>query len=318
VNGFASVDSVIPPYNKEAVFECKFELDSLAAFLEISSDYYSTTGDSAFFARYQWVAAVQAVLNVADAMTTPTYDADGSVFQLPYSFTRLTTSGTETLDDKGSGNPVRSGTGLIRSAIRPSDDNTIYELFIPANMMFSHYLRLCGDIMRQIKDQQSLSQQMYRLAWLLRAAILDHGIVQDGTYNSIYAYEVDGYGSQNTMDDANVPSLLSAPFLGYNISDSVYQNTRKMILSADNPYFIRGHVINAVGGPHDGPGYAWPMASIVRILTSTSEAEIYGTLKEIVSSTAGLGLIHESVNTFNQSDWTREWYVPYTKMNFSH
>jgi meiotically up-regulated gene 157 (Mug157) protein len=29
------------------------------------------------------------------------------------------------------------------------------------------------------------------------------------------AYEVDGFGSHLRMDDANVPSLLSLPYLGY-------------------------------------------------------------------------------------------------------
>ena len=53
---------------------------------------------------------------------------------------------------------------------------------------------------------------------------------------------------------------------------------------------MRGPIINAIGGPHIGPGYAWPMASIVRIFTSDDDDEIFEALKEIVGSTDGLGM----------------------------
>lgn len=115
-------DAVTPSYATTTVYECKYELDSLAAFLEISSDYYTATNDFAFFSKYNWVSAVQAVLKTAQSLMISTYAADGRVNTLPYTFQRSTTSASETLENKGTGNPVQNGTGLIRSAFRPSDD----------------------------------------------------------------------------------------------------------------------------------------------------------------------------------------------------
>ncbi|GME31969.1 putative duf1237 domain-containing protein [Neofusicoccum parvum] len=308
-NPSASDDNVTPPYSNTSVFECKYELDSLAAFLEVSDNYYNATSDLDFFGKFQWISAVQAVMKVAKDMQTPTYSADGQVLDSPYMFTRLTDRATETLANDGLGNPVNNGTGLIRSAFRPSDDSTIFQLFIPANMMFARYLETAATIMEQLPNAPAgLAAEMGALAASVRSAIESRGVVS-GPDGPIYAFEVDGYGSTTIMDDANIPSLLSAPFLGYvDAGNEVYRNTRALVLSAGNSYFMRGPVINAVGGPHAGPGMAWPMASIVRILTSDDEAEITAALKEIVSSTDGLGLIHESINSWNQSDWTRQWF----------
>ena len=316
VNGAASQDTVTPPYSNASVFECKYELDSLASFLEVSANYYNATGDLDFFGRFQWVDAVRAVLNTATEMMTPTYGPDGQVLDSPYTFMRLTTRATETLANDGLGSPVGNGTGLVRSAFRPSDDSTIFQLFIPANMMFSRYLGSTAEIVAALGGQADLAAQMRAMAESIRSAVQAHGVITDpNTGTQVYAYEVDGFGSAVVMDDANIPSILSAPFLGFlDAADEVYQNTRAVILDENsssgangNPYFMRGPVINAVGGPHQGPGMAWPMASIVRILTTDDDAEITSALKEIVSSTDGLGLIHESINSFDQSDWTRQW-----------
>ena len=307
-NGAASNDKVVPTYSNLSVFECKYELDSLAAFLEVSTNYYDATQDAEFFGKYQWVDAVKAVLNVANSMMTPTYAPNGSVNTSPYTFQRETTAGTETLSNGGIGNPVQAGTGLIRSAFRPSDDAAIYQLFIPANMMFSRYLNSTSQIMKALGTQPDLAAEMAALSTSLNQAITAHGIVTIAGGKQVYAYEVDGYGSANMMDDANIPSLLSSAFFGYlDVSDPIYQSTREFVLSAGNPYFMRGPVINAVGGPHEGPGFAWPMASMMRIFTTDDDEEITAALGEIVSSTDGLGLVHESINSFNQSDWTRQW-----------
>jgi meiotically up-regulated gene 157 (Mug157) protein len=309
-NGAASDDKTTPPYSNTSVFECKYELDSLAAFLEISTNYYNATQDLEFFGKFKWIQTIEAILKVADDMMTPTYGDDGTVLESPYKYSRMTDRATETLSNDGLGNPVANGTGLVRSAFRPSDDSTIYQLYIPSNMMFSAYLSSAADIMNKLNTGNSaaLAAQMGDLSDSIRNAIETHGTVNHAKYGKIYAFEVDGFGSANIMDDANIPSLLSAPFNKYPVDKQVYANTRELVLSASNSYFMRGPVLNAVGGPHQGPGMAWPMASIVRILTTDDDDEIVGELRQIVSSTAGLGLIHESINSFNATHWTRQWF----------
>ncbi|KAK3332760.1 hypothetical protein B0T19DRAFT_416468 [Cercophora scortea] len=333
-NGAAASDTVIPPYDPTAVFECKYELDSLAAFLHLSADYHTATGDDAFFAAFQWPAAVRTVLETARAMMTPTYTpADGAVLPSPYKFSRMTTRATETLANDGAGSPVGSGTGLIRSAFRPSDDATLFQLLVPANMMFATGLERAAGIMDEVEKtgggSAGTAAEMRELASGVRAAVDKFGVVhvpvavsRDGLADTetIYAYEVDGFGSAAIMDDANIPSLLAAPVYGFvSATDPLYQRTRARILDSrvrpngtvdvnGNPYFMRGSVISAVGGPHVGPGMAWPMASIVRILTSDDDGEIFAVLREILGSTDGLGLIHESVNASDASRWTRQWF----------
>ncbi|KAI2772753.1 glycoside hydrolase family 125 protein [Daldinia loculata] len=306
-NGYADTDKVTPPYNTSFVFECKYELDSISAFLQLSYDYYNKTEDSDFFGKFRWVEAVETILNVTESLLVGTYDDDGSVNESPYTFQRQSTSATETLTNTGAGNPVKSGTGLVRSAFRPSDDSTIYQLFIPANMQFSSYLGKSAKIMEA--HDPELAKRMSDFSSSVREGIETYGKVQHEVLGEIYAYEVDGFGSRNLMDDANVPSLLSAPILDYlDASDETYQRTRKFALSTWNPYYMHGPVLNGTGGPHVGPGKAWPMSIITSLLTSDDDDEILTGLQELVSSTDGLGLIHESVDTFDASVWTREWF----------
>jgi hypothetical protein len=89
----------------------------------------------------------------------------------------------------------------------------------------------------------------------------------------------------------------------------VYRNTRNFVLSKSNPYFAYGPVINATGGPHQGPGMGWPMSVIMQLLTSDDDDEITQGLKVLMGSTSDLGLIHETVNSHDDSEWTRPWYV---------
>ncbi|KAK3348419.1 hypothetical protein B0H65DRAFT_492411 [Neurospora tetraspora] len=331
-NSAAESDTVYPGYDAAKVFECKYELDSLASFLQISAQYHAATNDTSFFGKFQWLDAVQVVLDTAEAMMTPTYGPEGQVLDSPYTFTRMTTRTTETLANDGLGSPVARDTGLIRSAFRPSDDSTIFQFLVSSNMMFAKYAGDVASIIHAVASQPGqgakvppagLGDELTTLSTSLRQAITKHAIFPIPTLNGtgreiveqIYAYEVDGFGSHSLMDDANLPSLLSAPLFGYlSSSDPVYQNTRARILGNNtNPYMMRGPVINAVGGPHAGPGMGWPMGSIVRILTSELDTEekteeVWRVLRELVGSTDGLGLMHESVNSWDGTKWTREWF----------
>lgn len=242
-DAFANTE-VFPQDDPDTVFECKYELDSVASFFEVSSDYYHATQDVEFFRKYQWLEAVQTLSQLISDQTYPTYTANGSVFQPPYTFRATTDRATETLSNNAYGNPARGGTGLVRSTFRPSDDACIYNLFVPANMMLASYTEKIIPILEALGDQEELVSTLSE-----RAALIREGITKYAVLDGAFAFEIDGFGSFNTMDDAGVPSLLSAPYLGYlDRDDETYQATRKKVLDRDtNPYYMVGPEISAIG-----------------------------------------------------------------------
>jgi meiotically up-regulated gene 157 (Mug157) protein len=179
-------------------------------------------------------------------------------------------------------------------------------------MMFSAALNSTSQITARITPSPfstNLTSWMQRMSTSIRTGIETHGIVTDPQHGRIYAYEVDGYGSANIMDDPNIPSLLSAPFLNYlPASDPVYAATRAKILSRSNPYYAWGPVLTGVGSPHTLPGKPWPMANVMAILTSDDEEEIVANLRMLVRSTDGYGLMHESVSAHAEGVWSRQWF----------
>lgn len=70
-------NKVNPSYDRTKTFDCKWELDSLASFMQLSSAYYTATGDLGLFEKYTWVDTIHVILNAVDAMRTGTYTADG-------------------------------------------------------------------------------------------------------------------------------------------------------------------------------------------------------------------------------------------------
>ncbi|KAF2727295.1 COG4-domain-containing protein [Polyplosphaeria fusca] len=304
----ANSDSITPSFNYYKVFSCNWELDSLASFLQLSSDYATATNDYTFFTRWNWTAAVTAILDTAESMTIDSYAPDGTWQHTPYTYC-APYGGTPI--NQCNGSPHRGHIGMIRTFHRPSDDACTFQYLVPSNMMFSTTLNTSAAIMAHIEGSSdgALTQRMRRMSAAIRTGIETYGVVRDAQHGAIYAYEVDGYGSANVMDDPNIPSLLSAPFLGYvDAEDSVYAATRRKILSRENPYFAWGPVMEGVGSPHTLPGKVWPMAVIMRLLTSGEEGEVVRGLRQLVGGTDGLGVMHESVDAHYASQWSRQWF----------
>jgi meiotically up-regulated gene 157 (Mug157) protein len=168
-----------------------------------------------------------------------------------YTFNRNTNTGTETLNLNGVGNPLNNGTGLIRSAFRPSDDATILGFFIPANAQMAMELKRTAKILKDVgKDE--LAQTVEKWSQTITKGIWEHGVVEHRLFGKVFAYEVDGYGSSILMDDANYPSLLALPLMGFvEASEETYQNTRRMLLSkSSNPYYLTGRDFHGIGGEY--------------------------------------------------------------------
>ncbi|KAJ2459797.1 hypothetical protein GGF42_001245 [Coemansia sp. RSA 2424] len=309
-NGIAVDLTVEPPFNNRTVFEAKFELDSFASFFQLSTAYWRATKDYQFMYSKSWSNAMASVLTTIRRLQEPTFNSKRKLNDPLIQYSRLTDSATETQFGRGVGNPVRY-TGMAKTLFRPSDDATIFPFLIPANAFLAVELSNLSYMLTSIgvyAEQAGLAKTM---ANEIRRGVLQYGTTTHPKYGHVFAYETDGYGSALVMDDANGPALLSLPYLGFvSTSDVIYQNTRKMILSPDdNPWYFSGTYIQGIGSPHTGFLKVWPMAIIMRGLTSTNRTEVKECLDQLKATTSGLGLMHESVNVNKPADYTRSWFA---------
>lgn len=138
----------------------------------------------------------------------------------------------------------------------------------------------------------------------------DHGVKYIGHIIEDDAYEVDGLGNANLMDDANVPSLLALPYMEVcGSEDELYRNTRAFVLSRENPYFYQGKFTEGIGSPHTPRGYIWPIALCVQAMTSTDTDEIALILHTLMHTHGGTGFMHESFDPEAPEQFTRSWFA---------
>ncbi len=287
--------------HRPGVAERKWEIDSLCFPIRLAHGYWQATGDAGPFDA-QWRAAADAILRTFT-------EQQRKQSQGPYSFQRKAESPYDTQGLSGFGNPARPN-GMIFSMFRPSDDACIFPLLVPANLFAAKALGQLAELAAHAAQDTSLAARASALSDEVAKATAQHGRMNHPHHGEIWAYEVDGYGSQLLMDDANAPGLVTLAYLGIcPVSDAIYQRTRTFALSEANPYFFRGTAAEGVGGPHIGLNSIWPMSIMYRAFTSTDDAEIRQCLRWLRDTTAGTGFMHESFNKDNPSKFTRSWFA---------
>jgi meiotically up-regulated gene 157 (Mug157) protein len=270
--------------------ERKFEMDSLLYPIRLAYAYWKTTGDSSIFTPQLQRAMTKALrtLRLEQHHATRSH----------YRHSELTNNGVGTRV---------AYTGLVWTAFRPSDDAARYQYNIPDNMFAAVVLRHLTEIEQKVYHDQALAQEAWGLSVQIRLGIEHYALVNQPGFGRIYAYEIDGYGHANLMDDANIPSLLSAPYFGYvSTHDPVYQATRNFVLSARNPYYFSGKYATGIGSPHTPRGYIWPLSLVVEAITSTDRSEIDRVMGYIAASDTGDHRLHESFNADWPESYTRD------------
>lgn len=283
------------------IWERKYEVDSLCASVYLAYDYYKATGDTSIFSE----DFKKMLLNILGVFKQEQDHAANS----NYYFIRKNCPETDTIPLQGKGNPT-GYTGMTWSGFRPSDDRCIYNYLIPANMMAVVAMKKAAEMLIDGYKDETSEKECLLLAEKIDEGIRKYGVVEDPDFGKIYAYETDGLGHHVLMDDANSPSLLAMPYIGYcDKNDELYQNTRRFILSAKNPFYFSGSAAHGIGSPHTGKDKIWHISLIMQILTSTDEKEKKECLDMISATHAEKYFMHESFNKDDPTDFTRSWFA---------
>ncbi|MEY4367281.1 MAG: hypothetical protein RLZ28_696 [Actinomycetota bacterium] len=284
------------------VFERKYELDSLAAFIDLAVRLHRVTGYKEHLDDRFWRAATLAVGIIETELDHE---------RKSYRFVRRYAPRRDYLSHRGYGAPHATKVGLSWSGFRPSDDACVLPYLIPANAHASVALLQLSDVAAEF-GRADLSAKAAALGTTIGAAVHEHGKVLrevGDVAGEIYAFEVDGQGSQILTEDPNVPSLLSLPYLGWcEPDDQTYLLTRKWIFSALNPRFIQGRFLAGLNSSHTPRRNIWPLALAIQGLTAIDLEESARCLMLIESTDAGTGRVHESVNVDDPAKFTREWF----------
>jgi meiotically up-regulated gene 157 (Mug157) protein len=282
-------------------WERKYEIDSLCYPIRLLYDYWKMTGDSSVFTE-----EIRETLKLIASLwkTEQRHDTDSN-----YYFERDNCLPMDTLSKGGKGEPT-AYTGMLWSGFRPSDDACRYGYLIPANMFAAVVLGYVTEIADTIYKDGELSKSVQILKNQIEEGLAKYATLRNEQCGTMYAYETDGFGNYNLMDDANVPSLLSLPWLRYcSTTSEIYQNTRRFVLSKQNPYYYEGTAAKGIGSPHTPPQYIWHIALSMQGLTAQTQEEKLEVLRSLMNTDADTGFMHEGFHCDNPKEYTRDWFA---------
>jgi meiotically up-regulated gene 157 (Mug157) protein len=283
------------------IHERKWEIDSLCYPIRLAYNYWKHTGDTNLFDA-RWKDALALIVKTFKQQQRKTDKG-------PYSFQRTTNWATDGVPMSGFGYPIKP-VGLICSMFRPSDDATIFPFLIPSNFFAVVSLRQAAEMANAILKDAQLANECTGLANEVETALKQYAIIKHPQIGEVYAYEVNGFGSFNLMDDANIPSLLSLPYLGaVTTNNPIYQNTRKLVLGEYNPFYYKGKTGGGIGSPHTWPEYIWHLGIIMRAMTSTDQKEINDCIEHLRKTHGNTGFMHESFHVDDPTKFTRKWFA---------
>lgn len=280
------------------IWERKYEVDSLCYPIELAYLLWKKTGETNHFNK-EFKQAAETIIKL--------FKREQRHENSTYRFERFGERPEDTLSNNGLGEPC-GYTGMTWSGFRPSDDSCTLNYLVPANMFAVVILGYLAEIFGEIYHEKTAVEEANQLKEEINRGIEEWGIVEHEG-KKVYAYEVDGLGNYVLMDDANVPSLLAAPYLGYcEIDDAIYQQTRAVLLSEKNPYYYEGTYLKGIGSKHTPKEYVWPIALAIQGLTTNKKAEKIEMLNKLVETEAGTNYMHEGINVNNPNEYTREWF----------
>ncbi|WP_306483145.1 glycoside hydrolase family 125 protein [Anaerococcus sp.] len=293
-------DKDITDFDSPWVWERKYELDSLCYVMEVAYMYYEKTHDKTIF-NEEFIKVLERILDLIKLEQNhenSTYEFERPDPWAPSDSLRNGKRGTDT-----------GFTGMSWTGFRPSDDSCLYQYLIPANAFATVALKRLAKALRHAEIRPDLCENMYDLACEIDQGIREYGIIEDEDFGKIYAYETDGIGSYNLMDDANIPSLLSLPYLGYvDKKDPIYKNTRAFILSEKNKNYFEGKVAKGIGSDHTPKDYIWHLALAMELMTADSRDEMDRLLSYFEKTHASKYLMHEGFHKDDPSEYTRDWF----------